>query len=264
MDYCVYKHTSPNGKVYIGVTSTSTKRRWGNGSGYVHNEHFYRAIQKYGWDNFTHEILSTGLSAEDAAVEERQLIALYCANDPQHGYNLTDGGERGKRHSPAAIAKMRRAKIGVYDGEKNPNYGKRASPETRMKISQALKGKMAGERNPNYGKPMTDAQKKLISQSRTGRHFPKLSEALRNSPACIAAHDKTKKPVAQYTREGDFVKLWDSAATASLYLIGRKGGQSNICSCANGKLKSAYGYIWKHSDENSEQKGGGMTDEYRL
>lgn len=27
--YTVYKHTSPEGKVYVGCTSTSPKRRWG-------------------------------------------------------------------------------------------------------------------------------------------------------------------------------------------------------------------------------------------
>ena len=33
-NFIVYKHTSPNGKVYIGITKQNPKQRWGNGSGY--------------------------------------------------------------------------------------------------------------------------------------------------------------------------------------------------------------------------------------
>ena len=34
-NYTVYKHTSPHGKVYIGITSQSPIRRWRkDGSGY--------------------------------------------------------------------------------------------------------------------------------------------------------------------------------------------------------------------------------------
>ena len=54
--YVVYKHTTPSGKVYIGITGLKPERRWRNGNGYKDNEHFYRAILKYGWDNIKHEI----------------------------------------------------------------------------------------------------------------------------------------------------------------------------------------------------------------
>ena len=34
-NFCVYKHTCPNGKVYIGITGKKPKHRWGkDGSGY--------------------------------------------------------------------------------------------------------------------------------------------------------------------------------------------------------------------------------------
>ena len=63
MGYTVYKHTSPSGKVYIGITKRKPEYRWNKGKGYRKDQLlFYRAIKKYGWDNFTHEILYTGLS----------------------------------------------------------------------------------------------------------------------------------------------------------------------------------------------------------
>lgn len=33
-NYCVYKHTSPSGKVYIGITNQKPTRRWREGEGY--------------------------------------------------------------------------------------------------------------------------------------------------------------------------------------------------------------------------------------
>lgn len=91
--YCVYKHTSPSGKVYIGITCQKPEKRWNNGNGYKHNEYFWRAIQKYGWDNFEHEILFSDLSKEEAQVKEKNLINKYKSNIPEFGYNISSGGE---------------------------------------------------------------------------------------------------------------------------------------------------------------------------
>ena len=91
--YIVYKHTSPSGKVYIGLTSQTPSARWRGGMGYRHNERFFRAILKYGWDNFTHEVLFDGLSLHEACEVESELIAAFNSTDDRYGYNLTTGGE---------------------------------------------------------------------------------------------------------------------------------------------------------------------------
>ena len=72
-------HVSPNNKRYIGITcQEDPKRRWGsNGCGYIDNEYFWRAIKKYGWQNFKHEILFDGLTEKEAKQKEIELIALY-------------------------------------------------------------------------------------------------------------------------------------------------------------------------------------------
>ena len=79
--FCVYKHTAPNGKVYIGITSRIAEKRWNNGHNYKQNKHFYNAIQKYGWNNFEHEIIFNNLSKEEACEEEKNLIAKYNSNN---------------------------------------------------------------------------------------------------------------------------------------------------------------------------------------
>lgn len=98
--YLIYKHTNKlNGKVYIGQTCQAAKDRWQYGGGYRHNAHFYAAIKKYGWNNFTHEILYTDLTKIEADTLETQLITKYNATDHRFGYNNSIGGASGARYS---------------------------------------------------------------------------------------------------------------------------------------------------------------------
>ena len=125
-NYCVYKHTTPSGKVYIGITSQTPQKRWNKGRGYLKNEYFNRAIKKYGWELIQHEIIATGLSREAACKEEKKLIALYKSNDSAFGYNITAGGDH-CQHTEETKRK-------ISEGHKNP------SAETRAKIGAASRG----------------------------------------------------------------------------------------------------------------------------
>ena len=88
----VYRHTSPRGKVYIGITSKPRPElRWANGTGYTGHTYFKRAIEKYGWDNIKHEIVLSGISKEGAIYTERYLIRWYKMHNLS--YNITNGGE---------------------------------------------------------------------------------------------------------------------------------------------------------------------------
>lgn len=114
--YCVYKHTNKsNGKVYIGITCRKPEVRWNNGKGYENNEYFYRAIQKYGWeDGFIHEIIADGLTKKDACKIEIELIATYDSTNYDKGYNCSAGGECGNAgclRSREWVDKMRNSLI---------------------------------------------------------------------------------------------------------------------------------------------------------
>lgn len=95
-NYIIYCHTNKiNGKKYIGQTCQSPQKRWGNnGSEYIKkgNIHFKNAILKYGWDNFTHEILYTNLSPQEADEKEIELIKQYDTTNSEYGYNIAAGG----------------------------------------------------------------------------------------------------------------------------------------------------------------------------
>lgn len=114
MDYIVYCHRNiKNGKRYIGITKQTPQKRWKNGNGYA-AQHFSRAIDKYGWDNFEHDILEEGLTREQACSFEKFYINKYDTANPRYGYNATLGGDgggmKGKHHTHEAIEKIRQAR----------------------------------------------------------------------------------------------------------------------------------------------------------
>ena len=92
--YTIYKHTNKaNGKVYIGQTKCKDlTRRWAGGHGYRECRFFFSAIVRYGWLNFEHEILETGLTKDEADEKERYYIEKYRTRNPRYGYNIRSGG----------------------------------------------------------------------------------------------------------------------------------------------------------------------------
>ena len=79
MFFIVYKHTSPSNKALA---------RWKR----LHT-YFFRAILKYGWNNFQHEILYSELSEKEAKQIEICLTAYYNSTDHNYEYNKTKGGD---------------------------------------------------------------------------------------------------------------------------------------------------------------------------
>ena len=94
MSYTVYIHRNKiNNKAYVGQTNQKVENRWGKGSTYKPCVLFYRAIQKYGWDNFEHIVFASGLTQKEANVMEKGLIALFNTTNSSLGYNIKQGGD---------------------------------------------------------------------------------------------------------------------------------------------------------------------------
>lgn len=149
--YCVYIHTSPSGKKYVGITGKEPEERWGlNGSNYILDRCFWRAIQKYGWENIKHEIVATGLSKDAACKMEVDLIEKLKTNcskyqNPIFGYNMTAGGDGtfGYRFSDSQrkhLSDIRKGKPNNHLIGNKINVGRKHSNETKHKISESLKG----------------------------------------------------------------------------------------------------------------------------
>lgn len=89
--FTIYRHVSPIGRVYVGITSQDIETRWRHGDNYRNSTYFKRAIRKYGWKNFKHEILFTNVEEERAKRLEIELIRHY--KGLGISYNLTNGGD---------------------------------------------------------------------------------------------------------------------------------------------------------------------------
>lgn len=199
LTYSVYMHVNKiNNKKYIGCTSKDPYIRWRNGLGYSHGQtKFYNAIKEFGWDNFEHIIIQSGLSKEAAWELEMMLIEKY--NTVLNGYNAAYGGEKNQL-SEESKEKLRTKRT----GEKNPNYNpnkhhtyhrsrnktvqqeekkkyytfsnNETSTDGRKSIEFKLRQKelKSGINNPNFGKhtwlygiKMSDKQKQKLRDSWT-------------------------------------------------------------------------------------------------
>lgn len=75
-EWCIYKHTLIGTDLcYIGQTN-DIKTRW-KPSAYKTCTKFYNAINKYGWNNFKHEILKDNLTIDEANEWEEYYIKAY-------------------------------------------------------------------------------------------------------------------------------------------------------------------------------------------
>lgn len=228
-DYSVYIHTTPSGKVYVGITrQENPNRRWQNGYGYRTQVLFYRAIQKYGWESIKHEVVLTGLSKEDAENKEIELIAKYKATDPRHGYNCDNGGNCFGTHSEETKKKISEAQLGEKNhmyGKHSWCYGKKMSAET---IEKNRLGHL-GKPSPNKGKRMTEKQKEKMHKPKTEDHKRKLSEARSRPVMCVET--------GEVFRNG--IDAGHSCGVA----------RGSISNAARGKTNTAGGYHWQYVNE---------------
>lgn len=227
--YTIYKYTNKhNGKVYVGQTSTTLKERaQSNGRNYRESRRFYEAIQKYGWDSFTSEILDHALTLEESHKLEKQYIAMYRSNEAEYGYNIQEGGYCGPEGESAEII-SRKAVERYKDRTSNPMYGKKHTAETKLKISQAN----SGQNNAMYGSKWTEKQRLLCgTKGKKLNLSDEQREALRQKCLATIAHAGTKKV---YCVEDDC--YYDSVTEAACHygvakstLSGHLNGAQHSC-----------------------------------
>lgn len=216
-NYSVYIHTNKiNGKKYVGLTSKTPTERWRNGSGYNHSTHFNRAIKKYGWDNFEHEIYASGLSAQEASDLEQLLIVKLQTTNDLHGYNLDAGGSRTK-HSDETKQKMREAAI-----------GRKHTQESIEKIRKALTGNKncIGHRHSEESK-----------QKNREAHLGKTHSLTEEAKLRIAISHKNRKIITCVETGVDYLSIGIAAKSVGT-------SQGSISSVLTGRSKTAGGYHW--------------------
>lgn len=283
-DYCVYMHTFPNGKCYIGQTKQNPKYRFRNGDGYKGCRYLYSAIQKYGWKNIKHEILIDDLTQKEADYYEKYYIALYESNDRRYGYNLRTGGTSGYQYTDDAKRLMAEKQTGrkqsaetklkhsealkryyathevseetrqklrrANKGQFKKGMSHECSPETRKKISEALRGRK--------GKPLTEEERKHLSKVMKARgttiqmleniaphQFQKGHPP--NEKSMNTLRQKYSKKVVQCDLNGNEIAIHPSITEASKAI----GMSTNaVGNAVRGYANTAGGYIWRYADAN--------------
>lgn len=171
----IYLHRNKlNNKVYIGQTiQQNLEDRWKNGKGYKTCYYFYNAIQKYGWDNFEHIILeqSEDWTQEELNIKEKEYIVKYQANNPQYGYNITEGGSN---ISPNALPKA------LEWMKQHPEFGK-ARAQDMLKWQKEHPEEALLMRQAN-AKKASEARKRKVQCIETEEIFESASEAARKVP----------------------------------------------------------------------------------
>lgn len=221
--YYVYQHINKiNGKRYIGITKQNPESRWGtDGANYKSSPYFYSAIQKYGWDNFSHEILFNGLTKEEACDKEIELIAYFQTQDKQHGYNIMEGGS-----TPVIPEEVRKLMSEKMRGNKN-GLGHACPEEKKRKISEAQKGRK-----------LTEEHKAKLSMAKKGCYHASPSAETRKK----ISDSHAKKQV--YCEENDRVYESIQSCAKELGL-----DPTAVCACCKGKHKSTHGYHLRYYND---------------
>lgn len=170
MGFIIYKHTSPSGKSYIGLTSKTMEERL---NGHVNHAirgastSFHQSIRKYGIESFKSEVL---IDSIETLLEAESIEIFYISfyNTYKCGYNDTRGG-RGTS-----------VDYRFFDQEWRNNISKsrigiKLSQEHKDNISKSCSGEKngmygrTGETNPNFGKTLSEETKEKIKKSNIGQ-----------------------------------------------------------------------------------------------
>jgi len=171
MEYLIYKHTSPSGKLYIGYTSDTIDERWRIHLRDSKNKEwkFSKALRKYPNENqWKHEILIDNIPTLEEA-KNLEVLCIFYYDTFINGYNSTIGGDGVGRLSEETkrkisktqkdrfknpIIRKQRSEQAIFQW-KNPKLRKLRSElttrqfkdfESRREMSEKLKGRKQSEK----------------------------------------------------------------------------------------------------------------------
>lgn len=234
--FIVYCHTlKSDGRKYVGITRQNPRQRWKYGAGYT--SYFRNAINKYGWDNFEHDILFENLTEEEAIQKEIELIKELDLTNREKGFNLCDGGNgtKGYVFNEKDLEKMRLSHLGKKLGE-----------EQKKKISMALKEHYSHipkkpkptpkPKGRNAGFHLTEETKEKLRQANLGKKQSQETIEKRT--------EKLSIKVDMLSLDNKYIKTFQSISEASRYI---NGSSSHITEVCKGKRISANNYKWRYA-----------------
>lgn len=210
----IYKiYNNINDKIYIGKTNSSIEERFKEHcSDCLKKEEekrpLYNAMKKYGIENFFIEEIEDCLP-ELASEKEIYWIGFY--NSYYNGYNATQGGDGKMLYNYSLIAE--RLKEHPYPKEIAKEFG--CCVDTICTIAK------------NFNIKINHRGQELNVNS--------------------------KKAIKQFDKDNNYIQTFSSTVEAGKWIYENNkcsslnsGVRSHISDCANGKRKSAYGYVWRY------------------
>lgn len=224
--FIVYSHVNKITNVtYIGVTKRKPELRWANGFGYRTNPYFWRAIVKYGWDGFTHNILHSNLSKEEALNIEESLIAHY--KSLNLSYNISDGKDY------AGGLRRRPIKVYTLNGELISNCESIHQASIKFNVSESGIYYCASL----FGG--TTKWKDYIFLFEDDNIEDRLDYILR-----FHRKASNRRSIIMKSLDGSITKEFESLTEAACYINAKSVG--NITECCKGNKKSYLGYTFNY------------------
>lgn len=265
--FVVYSHVNKITNVtYIGITKRNPILRWANGFGYKTNPHFWRAIIKYGWNNFNHNILFSNLSKEEAINKEEELIKYY--KNIGLSYNISDGrdyvGAIRKRKINAynrsgkfireceSIAEASRlfklSESGIYYCLTMFNGTKYIKDYIFLFPDESIENRMAIINNyKRKGHSMSIEGRRRVSEVMRNRFISEETKR-RMSNSHKGQTPANSKQVIMLDINNNVLKTFKSIKEAAEY-VGKPKLHSKISDCCNGKRNKTCGYKWKYVEQ---------------
>jgi len=169
-----------NGNQYVGKTVETVERRWKQHKKSIDllDCVIYRAMRKYGLDNFFIETIEK-VDGDNELLLEREIHWIKTLDTYKNGYNMTKGGEGtvGYKHNDETKQKLRESRKGKTHDEETKRKmsetrkGKPKSKEWSRKIGEA----QMGEKNHRWGK--TPWNKGIVRDKSACIHCQKMVDA---------------------------------------------------------------------------------------
>ncbi len=248
--YYVYRHISPSGKSYIGITKQDPERRFRKGAGYKTQKAFYRAIEKYGWESFHHDILEEGLTEKEAYEKEAYYISEVYKSYAPHGYNSREGGVHARHYIMPVIQ---------YFDNKPVNYFEGVNQAVKeLGICAATIKKHIGTENAIEGyyfeilPKMMPYNVDVELQELESKEHLRIKDVVEKEwkGNTVQRNISGKKPINQYSLDGKYLNTFSCVKEAAIVLP--DGKTDAIYAAVNPKRQgeTAYGYMWKYDDGN--------------
>ena len=206
----IYKITNNiNNKIYIGKTNRDISIRFQEhiDSSNSINSPSYNSHLHRAFRKYGIENFSIDKIEEvsEELINEREKYWIKYYNSYNSGYNMTLGGEGNLKYTDEEVLELWNEGYSLAEIERELGFS-HGNVNNRIKQLGITKEEIDKR-----------AQEKLMK---------------------INSH-----PVLQFDKNGIFIKEWNTAEEAARCL--RLSSGSNIRSCCRGKIKTAYGFVWK-------------------